>query len=79
VARVYCGGAHLSEDCSANSTSVNCVGNFIKNNNPDFSWSNNQYQEKSSAHGVPPGFATHSFKQLEAILKALMQDPEFHY
>jgi hypothetical protein len=34
VACVYCGGAHLYEECPANPVSANYVNNFNKNNNP---------------------------------------------
>jgi hypothetical protein len=68
VAYVYCGSAHLFEDCSANHVSINYVRNFGKNNNPfsqtynpgrknhpNFSWANAQNQQKPLA--TQPGYA----------------------
>jgi hypothetical protein len=85
VACVYCGGAHLFEDCSANPVSANYVGNFIKNNNPysntynpgwkdhpNFSWVNAQNQQK--AHVVPPSFAAQNNSQPEAVLGSFKQE-----
>ncbi|KAI5419141.1 hypothetical protein KIW84_043362 [Lathyrus oleraceus] len=58
VACVYCGGAHLFEECSANPVSVSYIGNNKYNNpyintynlgwrnHPNFLWSNNQNQPK---------------------------------
>ena len=56
ISCVYCGGAHLFEECSSNPVSVNYVGNNKYNNpysntynpgwrnHPNFSWSNTQNQ-----------------------------------
>lgn len=60
IACVYCGGAHLFEECLANPVSVNYVGNNNNRynnpynntynpgwrNHPNFSWSNTQNQLK---------------------------------
>jgi hypothetical protein len=85
VACVYCGGAHLYEECPANPVSANYVNNFNKNNNPynkrynpglrnhlNFSWGNVQNQQKVPV--VSPGFATQNNSQLEAMLKSFMQE-----
>jgi hypothetical protein len=88
VAYVYCGSAHLFEDCSANHVSINYVRNFGKNNNPfsqtynpgrknhpNFSWANAQNQQKPQS--PQSGYAAQNNSQLETILKNFIQDTKF--
>lgn len=68
VAYVYCGRAHIFEECSTNLVYVNYVGNKKYNypynpallNHPNLSWSNNQNQLKSQASQIPRSFSTHN-------------------
>ncbi|MCI28269.1 hypothetical protein A2U01_0049469, partial [Trifolium medium] len=81
VACVYCGGAHLFEDCSANPVSANYVGNYGKSINPYSNTYNpgwgitpiqsyaNQGQQRQQAPAVPPGFPPANNSQLESIIK----------
>lgn len=94
VVCVYCGGAHLFEDCYANLVSINYVGNNKYNNtyspgwrnHPNFSWSYNQNQLKPQAPHVSPGFSAPDYdvgkqgkNQLEKYLIPSFKRPKISF